>query len=74
MLHEIARLCKGPSCILWVLRAQTLLAASVERCDLMQVIKGADVVQNIEKAKTNKDDKPYDDIKIVNIEVKGSVE
>lgn len=39
-----------------------------------QVVKGADVVQNIEKAKTDKDDKPYEDIKIVNIEVKSSVE
>ena len=51
-----------------------LAGSQLERCDLMQVIKGADVVQNIEKAKTNKDDKPYDDIKIINIEVKGSVE
>lgn len=40
----------------------------------LQVMKGADVVQNIEKAKTNKDDKPFDDIKIVNIEVKASIE
>ena len=51
-----------------------LLTASLSQWGLMQVIKGADVVQNIEKAKTNKDDKPYDDIKIINIEVKGSVE
>ena len=41
---------------------------------LLQVLKGADVVQNIEKAKTNKDDMPYEKISIVNIEVKASVE
>lgn len=40
----------------------------------MQVVKGADVVQNIEKAKTNKDDAPYEKISILNIEVKASVE
>ena len=40
-----------------------------------QVLKGADVVQNIEKAKTNpKDDKPYEDIKIVNIEIRATAE
>lgn len=40
-------------------------------CCFLQVLKGADVVQNIEKSKTNpKDDKPYEDIKIVNIEMK----
>ena len=31
-------------------------------------------MQNIEKAKTDKDDKPFDDIKIVNIEVKATIE
>ena len=41
---------------------------------LVQVVKGTDVVQNIEKAKTNKDDMPYERISIVNIEVKSSVE
>ena len=38
-------------------------------------MKGADVVQNIEKAKTNpKDDKPYEDIKIVNIETRATTD
>lgn len=41
----------------------------------VQVLRGADVVQNIEKSKTNpKDDKPYEDIKIVNIEIKQTAE
>ena len=39
-----------------------------------QVVKGADVVQNIEKSKTNKDDMPHDKISILNVEVKSSVE
>ena len=34
-----------------------------------RVIKGMDVVQMIENAKTDKEDKPYDDISIVNIRV-----
>lgn len=38
------------------------------RCYL-QVTKGNDVVITIEKAKTDRNDKPFDDIKIVNIEV-----
>lgn len=37
----------------------------------MQVIKGADVVLAIEKVKTNpKNDKPHEDIKILQIAVK----
>jgi peptidylprolyl isomerase domain and WD repeat-containing protein 1 len=32
-----------------------------------QVIKGMDVVTVIENAKVNKDDKPWDDIKIVSV-------
>ena len=43
-------------------------------CLLSQVVKGADVVQNIEKAKTNKDDMPHEKISIVNIEMKASIE
>ena len=39
-----------------------------------QVVKGADVVQMIEKAKTDRFDKPFEDIKIVNIDVKMSVD
>ena len=35
----------------------------------MQVTKGNDVVITIEKAKTDRNDKPFEDIKIVNIEV-----
>ena len=37
-------------------------------------MKGADVVQMIEKAKTDRFDKPFEDIKIVNIDVKMSVD
>ena len=40
----------------------------------MQVVKGADVVQMIEKAKTDRFDKPFEDIKIVNIDVKMTVD
>lgn len=37
-----------------------------------RVTKGIDVVQEISKVKTNpKDDKPYDDIKIINVSLKG---
>ncbi|PFX32217.1 peptidylprolyl isomerase domain and WD repeat-containing protein 1-like isoform X1 [Stylophora pistillata] len=37
-----------------------------------RVTKGMDVVQEISKVKTNpKDDKPYDDIKIINVSLKG---
>ena len=37
-----------------------------------RVVKGMDVVQEISKVKTNpKDDKPYDDIKIINVSLKG---
>jgi len=37
-----------------------------------RVVKGMDVVQNISNVKTNpKDDKPYEDIKIISITVKG---
>ena len=32
-------------------------------------VKGMDVVQLIENVKTNKDDKPFDDISIVNIRI-----
>lgn len=39
-----------------------------QRCYL-QVTKGNDVVITIEKAKTDRNDKPFEDIKIVNIEV-----
>lgn len=35
----------------------------------VQVTKGNDVVITIEKAKTDRNDKPFDDIKILNIEV-----
>ena len=36
-----------------------------------RVLKGSDVVLAIEKTKTNpKNDKPFDDIKIINIDVK----
>ena len=32
-------------------------------------VKGMDVVQMIENVKTNKDDKPFEDISIVNIRI-----
>lgn len=35
-----------------------------------RVTKGMEVVQNISQVRTNKSDKPYDDIKIVNIKLK----
>ena len=41
---------------------------------VIQVVKGADVVQMVEKAKTDRFDKPFEDIKIVNIDVKMSVD
>lgn len=34
-----------------------------------RVVKGMDVVHAIERTKTDKNDKPYEDIKIVNIDV-----
>ena len=40
----------------------------------MQVVKGADVVLAIERTKTDRQDKPFDDIKIVNIENVASIE
>ena len=41
---------------------------------MLQVVKGADVVQVIERAKTDRFDKPVEDIKIINIETRTSVE
>jgi hypothetical protein len=40
----------------------------------VQVVKGGDVVHAIERVKTDRNDKPVDDIKIINVEVKASVE
>jgi len=34
-----------------------------------RAVKGMEVVREIERAKTDKDGKPYEDIKIINIEV-----
>lgn len=34
-----------------------------------RVVKGSDTVSDIEKAKTDKFDKPLEDVKIINIEV-----
>jgi len=39
-----------------------------------QVVRGADVVQAVERAKTDRSDKPVDDIKIVNIETRASID
>ncbi len=39
-----------------------------------RVVKGMDVVAAIEKTKVNKDDKPHEDIKILNIVVLETVE
>ena len=45
-------------------------ACEVEKPETcVQVTKGNDVVITIEKAKTDRNDKPFEDIKIVNIEV-----
>jgi len=38
------------------------------------VVRGADVVQAVERAKTDRSDKPVDDIKIVNIETRASID
>ncbi len=40
----------------------------------LQVVKGADVIQMIEKVKTDRFDKPFEDVKIVNIDVLASIE
>lgn len=50
-----------------VLPASTCLSEA--RSMLLQVTKGNDVVITIEKAKTDRNDKPFEDIKIVNIDV-----
>ncbi|KAK9907373.1 hypothetical protein WJX75_002432 [Coccomyxa subellipsoidea] len=39
-----------------------------------RVVKGADVVQMIEKVKTDRFDKPFEDVKMVNIEIKSTVD
>jgi len=39
-----------------------------------RVVRGTDVVLNIEKAKTDQNDKPVEEIKMVNIEPKATVE
>lgn len=39
-----------------------------------RVVKGMDVVNAIEKMKVDKNDKPLDDVKMLNVEVKASVE
>lgn len=39
-----------------------------------QVVKGGDVVLAIERLKTDRNDKPFDDVKILNMEVKASVD
>lgn len=39
-----------------------------------RVVRGADVVLTIERSKTDRNDKPFDDIKIVNVECVSSVE
>ena len=36
-------------------------------CPCCRVVRGMDVVHTIEKAKVNKEDRPYEDIKILNI-------
>ncbi len=39
-----------------------------------RVVKGADVVLNIEKAKTEKNDRPVEEIKILNIDLQQSMD
>ena len=43
-------------------------------CCAVQVVKGADVVLSIERTKTDRDDKPFEDIKIVNVENMARIE
>jgi peptidylprolyl isomerase domain and WD repeat-containing protein 1 len=38
------------------------------------VVKGGDVVHAIERLKTDRNDKPFDEVKILNMEVKASVD
>ena len=40
----------------------------------LQVVKGADVVLIIERSKTDKNDKPFEDIKILNFTFSSSAE
>ena len=40
----------------------------------VQVVKGADVVLNIERTKTDHEDAPVEQIKMINIDVKASVD
>lgn len=39
-----------------------------------RVVKGTDVVLNIEKVKTDRNDKPVEEIKTINIEPRATVE
>ncbi len=39
-----------------------------------RVVKGTDVVLAIEKVKTDRNDKPLEEVKMINIECKSSVE
>ena len=39
-----------------------------------RVVKGADVVLNIEKAKTEKNDRPVEEIKMLNIDLQQSMD
>ncbi len=51
-----------------------LVATDIWCFSCVQVVKGADVVQTIEKVKTDRFDKPFEDVKMVNIEIKTSVD
>ena len=41
---------------------------------MLQVTKGADVVQMIEKVKTDRFDKPFEEVKIINIDIMAALE
>lgn len=46
----------------------------ISLCRICRVVKGMDVVHAIEKTKTDKNEKPYEDIKIMNITLHDNVD
>lgn len=59
---------------LWLACYLPSLSSTKQQLWGVQVVKGADVVQMIEKVKTDRFDKPFEDVKMVNIEIKMSVD
>ncbi len=66
----------APTLALHVYTLHPYTVAPLHPCALhpRRVVKGMDVVQVIERSKADKKDKPYDDIKIVNITLLDAVE